>query len=92
MWLGPGERRPPEEVTVARVDARRLRGKPRQYGDLLYVADRTRGDVTIVDISDPEKPALQEHFNVPGNPASVILHRDVMVIPNGYEGLWIENR
>jgi hypothetical protein len=86
----PGERRSPSEVGIRRVPGHRLTGKPVLEGDSLYLSDRCTGDVSIVDVSDIEKPALVDHFNVPGNPGRLVLHRGALVIPNGYQGLWVE--
>jgi hypothetical protein len=90
VQIGPNERRPPEELGIQRVGGQRLSGKPRRYGDRLYLADSRTGDVTILDISNSERPGLIERMNLPGNPSSVVRHQGVMVIPNGYEGLWVE--
>lgn len=92
LLVAPDERRPPAEVGVLPIPNQRLRGKPVLNGNKLYLSDRCFGDIHIVDISDIEKPALVEHFNVPGNPARLILNNGALVIPNGYEGLWIERK
>ena len=86
------EQRPPEEFPVIRVKGHSLRGTPRRYDKLLLLAERTSGNVTVLDLTDPEQPGLLEHFNLPGNPAAVLLRHRAMVIPNGYEGLWVESR
>jgi hypothetical protein len=90
----PDERRPPaklpwREVPGCNLKCHDRRGTPRLFGKRLYVADRAIGDVTVVDVSDPERPALVERFNVPGNPGKLLLHDGALIIPNGYEGLWI---
>mgnify|MGYP001067475834 CR=1 FL=1 len=88
--VAPGERRPPSELGVRRIPEGRLVGKPVLDGKRLYVADARFGDIHIIDISDVDKPVLVEHFNLPGNPARLVLHHGALVIPNGYEGLWLE--
>jgi hypothetical protein len=88
--VAPDERRPPAEVGVFHIPNQRLRGKPVLDGNNLYLSDRCFGDIHVMDISNIERPALIEHFNVPGNPARLVLHNGAVVIPNGYEGLWIE--
>ena len=50
------------------------------------------GDITIVDVSDVEKPKLVEKFTVPGNPGRLVVHNNSLVIPNGYEGLWVDDK
>jgi len=92
LLVGPDERRPPSEAGVRHVANHRLTGKPVLDGTRLYLSDRCFGDVHVVDISDVEKPVLIEHFNLPGNPGRLVLHNGALVIPNGYEGLWIERR
>ena len=79
-------------MALRRIKDHALRGRPVLYRDRLYVSDCRRGDVAVVDLSDPEKPILIEHFNVPGNPGRLVLHNDALVIPNGYEGLWLERK
>jgi hypothetical protein len=56
----------------------------------LYVSDCRRGDVSVIDITKIDQPSLVEHFNIPGNPTRLVVHDGALVIPNGYEGLWIE--
>ena len=88
--VAPGERRPPSELGVRRIPEGRLAGKPVLHGKRLYVADARFGDIQTIDISDIDKPVLVEHVNLPGNPARLVLHNGALVIPNGYEGLWLE--
>ena len=87
-----GEVRPPNELPVQRVGTLRLSGRPQRWGDRLYVTDRTKGELTILDVSDADAPKLVEHLRLPGNPGRLVLHRGRLVIPNGYEGLWVEGR
>jgi hypothetical protein len=87
-----GDRRPPSEQEIHHVPNCRLRGKPCLRGDRLYVSDRASGDLNLVDVSDVAHPKLLEHLNLPGNPGRVVLHDGKLVVPNGYEGLWVERR
>lgn len=90
LLLAPNEQRQPSELVVRRIQKPGLRGKPVVAGNRLYVSDRRLGDISAVDISNIDKPVLVEHFNVPGNPGRLLLHNGALVIPNGYQGLWIE--
>lgn len=90
LTIGPTEERAPRELALRRVPKCRLGGKPLLADGKLHLSSRTTGDVTIIDLADPVKPRLAEHFNVPGNPGRLVKHKGALVIPNGYEGLWIE--
>jgi hypothetical protein len=90
LEVSPDEQRPPSELPLRRIEKYSLRGKPVIEGNRLYVSDCRLGDISVVDVSDVEKPVLVEHFNVPGNPGRLLIHNGALVIPNGYEGLWIE--
>jgi len=92
LLVAPGEPRPPAEVGVLHIPGKRLRGKPVLDGNKLYLSDRCFGDIHVVDISDINSPVLVEHFNVSGNPGRLVLRYGALVIPNGYEGLWIERK
>ena len=90
LLVAPNERRQPSELVVRRIQKPGVRGKPVVEGDRLYVSDRRLGEICAVDISNIDKPVLVEHFSVPGNPGRLLLHNGALVIPNGYEGLWLE--
>ena len=90
LLVGPGEGRPPSELALHRIQKHRLMGKPVVKGSRLYVSDCRLGDINVIDISNMDEPVLVEHLNVPGNPARLFLHNGALVIPNGYEGLWVE--
>ncbi len=90
LLVAPDERRPPSEVGARFIPKSRLTGKPVLGGNKLYLSDRCFGDINVVDVSDIEAPVLVDHFNLPGNPARLVLHNGALLIPNGYEGLWIE--
>ena len=86
------EHRPLSEMEIYRVDGHTLSGELRLYGNKLYVSRRPSGDVSVIDVSDVTKPVLLEHLNVPGNPGELVSHNGILVIPNGYEGLWVDDR
>jgi hypothetical protein len=90
LLIAPGEQRPPSELVLHRIQGYRLRGKPVVEGNRLYVSDRRWGEISVIDITDIDHPTLVEQFTVPGNPARLIVRNEGLVIPNGYEGLWIE--
>lgn len=90
VTIGPDEDRAPTELKVRKLGGHRLKGKPRFFDGKLYLSQRTSGDIKIVDVSDIEKAKLVEQFNVPGNPGKLVAHNGALVIPNGYEGLWVE--
>jgi len=64
----------------------------RVVGARLYLTQRTTGDVMVIDVSEATKPKLLEKFNLPGNPGRAVVHNDTLIIPNGYEGLWVTRR
>ncbi len=91
LLLDRDERRPLAELPVRRVGSRGQHiGKPSIFGDRLYAANRSTGEVIIADISDVETPQLIEQFNTGGHPGRVQIHQGRIVIPNGYHGLLVE--
>ena len=92
LLVAPNERRPPGKLTIRRAGRNRLSGKPVLSGNRLYLSNSRTGDINIVDVTNIDKPLLVEHLNVPGNPGRIIFRDGMMVIPNGYEGLWLEKR
>lgn len=87
--IQPGETRSPREIKGYGLRGKRLRGKPRLVGSTLYLCERHTGSITALDVSDHRQPKLIESLNVPGNPGRVIVHQGRLVVPNGYEGLWV---
>lgn len=84
------EKRPAADLEFHRIsDLRRHLGVPSIYGDRLYTAHRAEGKITVIDIADPEDPALIEEIQSPGNPARVSVRKDSLVIPSGYHGLLV---
>ena len=88
--IDPTEERAPGELALQRIPKCGLGGKPLLADGKLHLSSRTTGDVTIVDLADPAKPKLVEQFNVHGNPGRLVKHNGALMIPNGYEGLWVE--
>lgn len=56
----------------------------------LYLSARTFGDIAVLDIADPGDPTVVAKWNSPGNPGRLVMHKGKLVMPNGYEGLWVE--
>jgi len=83
------ERRPLEELPRYGIKGRKLSGKPSIYGSTLYVADRFWGRVSIVDITNVERPKLVEELDLDGNPCFVVEHNGTPIIPAGYQGLLV---
>jgi len=89
--LRRGETRPPEDVPLYGVPGRAISGKPSIFGSTLYASDRYSGTVTAVDITRIEKPRLLGHLQLDEHPGLVVAHRDVPVVPAGYQGLLVWN-
>lgn len=68
-----------------------LEGKPSVHENRLYVADRMRGDLTAVDISDRYAPVRLWHRLLKGNPGLISQHDDMLVVPAGRDGLHLLN-
>ncbi|MCC9607157.1 hypothetical protein LOC68_14245 [Blastopirellula sp. JC732] len=62
-------------------------GKPTVRGDVLVACNRIDGDVTLVDIRDPQKPKLIRQFKLRGNPDLAYIGKDYVLIPAGRQGL-----
>jgi hypothetical protein len=93
LLLDRSERRQLRDVTKYRIDSqRRHLGKPTIAGKRLYTVNRRSGLVTIADIADPKTPRVVEQFELPGNPSRAIVHKGVLVIPDGYHGLLVFDR
>ncbi len=82
-----GERRPLDELPRYGVAGSPMLGKPSVFGNTLYVTHRPAGDVTVLDISDLQRPRSLERFDLSGNPGVIIEHRGRVLIPAGYQGL-----
>lgn len=85
-----GETRPPKDVGQKRIPGTRLHGRTQLLDGKLTLSARTFGDIATIDITDPESPKLVEKWNSPGNPGRLVMHQGKLIVPNGYEGLWVE--
>jgi hypothetical protein len=93
LLLDRHERRKLSDVPLYRIGSqRRHLGKPTIVGHRLYAVDRQFGLVTIADINDLTKPKLVDQFELPGNPSRAVVHKGVLVIPDGYHGLLVLDR
>jgi hypothetical protein len=90
LLLDRDERRELSDVPLYGIGAGRQNlGKPTIVGDRLYTVDRQVGLVTITDIADLKEPKLVDQFQLPGNPSRCVVHKGVLVIPDGYHGLLV---
>jgi len=72
------------------LDKRREgQGKPRVYGNGLYVSRRIASQVDIVDISDPLRPRLLRQLRTAGSPGGAVVHGRSLLIPDSYNGLLV---
>jgi hypothetical protein len=98
LLLDRDERRQLSDVPINRIgngrvgEGRRHLGKPTIAGNRLYTVDRQVGLVTVADIADLKNPKLIDQFELPGNPSRAVVHRGVLVIPAGYDGLLVFDR
>ncbi len=90
--LDRNEQRLPTELELHRVGKHPLRGRLWRRGEALYAADRATGEVSVLNVSDIESPQLLEHYTIPGNPGRIAVRNGIAVIPNGYEGLWVDDK
>ncbi|MDD5602903.1 MAG: hypothetical protein PHG48_02315, partial [Eubacteriales bacterium] len=66
-----------------------ITGKPRIYGDYLFISDRISSRIEVVNIKDPQEPRLYDKLKTEGNPGAVSMYNNALVIPDGYNGLLI---
>ena len=72
------------------LDKRREgQGKPRVYGNGLFVSRRISSQIDIVDISDPLRPRLLRQLRTAGSPGGVVVHGRALLIPDSYNGLLV---
>jgi hypothetical protein len=67
----------------------KLTGKPTVDGEILFVADRINGHVTLLDISDIRNPQLLKRFTIEGNPDLITCNNGRVIIPAGNQGMLI---
>jgi hypothetical protein len=87
--LSREETRPADELPRYRIPGHELTGKPSVYGHRLYVSDRCRGRVSVVDISDRQWPRLLSVLQLKGHPGRVLVWEGATAIPAGYQGLLV---
>ncbi len=76
------------EAPVHRIfDGPAFYGKPTVRGDLLVACDRINGEVTLVDITDLERPKLVRQLRISGNPDLAFIGDKQVLIPAGRQGL-----
>jgi hypothetical protein len=67
----------------------KLTGKPSVEGDILFIADRMKGHVFLLDISDIRNPRLLNRFTIEGSPDLITCREGRVIIPGGNEGMLI---
>lgn len=72
------------------LDKRReAQGKPRVYGNGLYVSRRIGSQIDIVDITDPIHPRLLRQLHTVGSPGGAVVRGQALLIPDSYNGLLV---
>ena len=76
-------------VTVPGI---RLEGIPSSDQNLVAIAHRRSGRVTVLDLSDEASPQLvpERSLTLPGHPGRAAFWGGKLLIPGGYAGLWLE--
>lgn len=64
-------------------------GRPRIYDKKLFLSNICNGQINIVDITDINNPVFLKKIETKGNPGGIVVHNNSLIIPNGYEGLFI---
>jgi hypothetical protein len=86
------EKHPLENAVFHGVNGTYLSGKPTVDGSTLYLSNRVRGTVTVVDITRIESPRLLAELQLDEHPGPVVVHNGIPVIPAGYQGLLVWKR
>ncbi|NQT16549.1 MAG: hypothetical protein HQ582_27565, partial [Planctomycetes bacterium] len=95
LCTGPGAYRLAEpldtdlEKKPAYRFAKHFLGKPSVYGNGLFLSSRVQSEIAIVDITDPHHPRLLSEFPTAGNPGTVVVRNEALVIPDGQNGLLV---
>lgn len=76
-----------DELPIHRVNGATLSGRPAIAGNRLYLTRRVTGEISIVEISEPESPILLETFTTAGNPGRMVPTPLGLLIPDGNGGL-----
>jgi len=58
-------------------------------GSTLYLSNRVRGTIKVVDIARIESPRLLAELQLDEHPGPVVVHNGIPVIPAGYQGLLV---
>lgn len=72
--------------------AQHFLGKPSVFGNGLFLASRVHSSIAIVDITDLHHPRLLCHFPTAGNPGTVVVRNEALIIPDGRNGLLVYDR
>ena len=76
-----------------RIDNVFLKGKPTIFNNTnLYVANRMKGNVFSVDISDIKSPKENWQLQLDGNPGLITESGDMVIVPGGHDGLLVLNK
>jgi hypothetical protein len=85
--IGRDERRPLEDLTFHGVTGKYLSGKPTVDDSTMYLSNRVRGTIQVVDVSQLETPRLVDELLLDEHPGLIKIHDGAPVIPAGYQGL-----
>ena len=60
-------------------------------GSLLAFSHRSKGKVTLFDVTNPETPQWKKSFDfLPGTPDRVVFYRNRLIVPAGFDGLYCQ--
>ncbi|MDI9584553.1 MAG: hypothetical protein QM473_10075, partial [Acidobacteriota bacterium] len=59
------------------------------YGQGLFLASRVQSAIAIVDITDLDYPRLLRHLPTGGNPGTLVVRDQSLLIPDGRNGLLV---
>ena len=85
--IGRDERRSLVELPWHGVPGKYLSGKPVIEDRIMYLSNRVRGTIQVVDISQFEKPRLLDELQLDEHPGLIVMHNQTPIIPAGYQGL-----
>jgi hypothetical protein len=78
-----------EDATCFGIPGTRLTGKPTIDGNRMYLSNRVRGTIQVVDISQLDRPRLLDEIQLDEHPGPIVIHDAHTVIPAGYQGLLV---
>jgi hypothetical protein len=92
--LPPEETRDMAVLPVARLGDnafghRTMNGQATVAGDLLLASNAAWSMLRVVDVADPRSPRLLRVVRTPGNPGRALVADDLVVLPDGCEGVRI---